>query len=56
MVFLYVYTSVDVMLIPDINLPTGIISLALLYFFLKLNPTAKYSFKELQTTFDWPGL
>ena len=40
----------------DINLPLGGISLAILFFSLKLNPTRKYSITELRRTFDWPGL
>ena len=41
---------------PDINLPAGGAALALLFFFLKLNPTKKYTFAQLRETFDWPGL
>lgn len=39
-----------------INLPTGGLAGAVLFFFLKLNPTPKKSFSEVSKTFDYIGL
>ncbi|KZO93352.1 MFS general substrate transporter [Calocera viscosa TUFC12733] len=39
-----------------INLPTGGFAAALLFFFLKLNPTPRKTVREIASTFDWIGL
>lgn len=39
-----------------INLPTGGLAGAVLFFFLKLNPTPKNSFREVSRDFDYIGL
>lgn len=39
-----------------INLPVGVVAFAILFFFLKLNPTNRGSFREFMATFDFLGL
>jgi hypothetical protein len=43
-------------LMSDINLPTGGIAFACLFFTLKLNPTRKLTFQQFKQTFDFVGL
>lgn len=42
--------------VSDINLPTGGIAFACLFFTLKLNPTKKHTFAQFKQTFDFLGL
>lgn len=42
--------------LPDINLPTGGIAFACLFFTLKLNPTRRSTFAQFKQTFDFVGL